>query len=93
MFYFFKFLLAIVCCRDYIFPQNGHEVREAKRSFLDPHFVKGHGGIVQLFEWKFSDVASECETFLAPNGFGGVQVSPPNENVIIAGRPWVRPFK
>lgn len=89
---FFKFLLAIVCCRDYFLPQDDHEIREVKRSFLDPHFVKGHGGIVQLFEWKFSDVASECETFLAPNGFGGVQVSPPNENVIIAGRPWVRPF-
>jgi len=27
-----------------------------------------------LFEWKFSDIADECERFLAPRGFAGVQV-------------------
>jgi alpha-amylase len=61
--------------------------------FIDPHFVKGHEGIVHLFEWKWLDIASECENFLAPKGFGGVQISPPNENVIIQGRPWYERYQ
>jgi alpha-amylase len=34
---------------------------------------------VQLFEWKWTDVAEECEQWLGPHGFAAVQVSPPNE--------------
>lgn len=41
----------------------------------DPHYVPGHDGMVHLFEWKWPDVAAECENFLGPMGFGGVQVS------------------
>jgi alpha-amylase len=37
--------------------------------------VPGRSAIVHLFEWKFSDIADECERFLAPKGFAGVQVS------------------
>nr|XP_033772196.1 pancreatic alpha-amylase-like [Geotrypetes seraphini] len=50
----------------------------------------GRTSIVHLFEWRWEDIASECERYLAPNGFGGVQVSPPNENIIITNpsRPW-----
>lgn len=40
----------------------------------DPHFAPGHDAIVHLFEWKWDDVAKECEQFLGPSGFGGVQV-------------------
>jgi alpha-amylase len=38
---------------------------------------------VQLFEWKWTDVALECEQWLGPHGFAAVQVSPPNEHAII----------
>ena len=31
--------------------------------------------VVQLFEWSWSDVAIECESFLAPKGFDAVQVT------------------
>lgn len=31
--------------------------------------------MVHLFEWKWDDIAVECENFLGPKGFGGVQVS------------------
>lgn len=55
---------------------------------FNPHFWGGRSGIVHLFEWKWSDIARECENFLAPNGFAGVQISPPNENIIANGRPW-----
>lgn len=32
------------------------------------------GVIVHLFEWKFADIAVECEEFLSPHGFAGIQV-------------------
>jgi alpha-amylase len=35
---------------------------------------------VQLFEWKWTDIARECESFLGPKGFAAVQISPPNEH-------------
>jgi hypothetical protein len=41
----------------------------------DPNTVEGRSAIVHLFEWKFSDIADECERFLGPKGFAGVQVS------------------
>lgn len=41
---------------------------------------------VHLFEWSWSDVATECETFLGPKGYSAVQVSPPNEH--IQGSQW-----
>nr|QEI22884.1 putative alpha-amylase [Oryctes rhinoceros] len=47
--------------------------------------------MVHLFEWKWNDIASECERFLQHRGYGGVQVSPVSENAIITSgtfRPW-----
>lgn len=51
------------------------------------------GGIVHLFEWKWKDVALECERFLSVSKFGGVLVSPPNENLIMKGRPWYERYQ
>nr|XP_029716778.1 alpha-amylase A-like [Aedes albopictus] len=60
------------------------------QSQYEPHWWPGRSGIVQLFEWKWNDVADECERFLAPMGFGGVQISPATENALIYSplRPW-----
>ena len=44
--------------------------------------------MVHLFEWHWDWIASECESFLGPRKWGGVQISPPNENRIINNRPW-----
>lgn len=41
---------------------------------FDSNFVGNRTTIVHLFEWKWEDIASECERFLGPAGFGGVQV-------------------
>lgn len=60
----------------------------ASNAQFNPNFWGGRSGIVHLFEWKWNDIARECENFLAPNGFAGVQISPPNENIIAGGRPW-----
>lgn len=57
-------------------------------AFHNPHYVSKHSVIVQLFEWKWNDIADECEQFLGPNGYGGIQVSPVSENVIVENRPW-----
>lgn len=38
------------------------------------HLHGDRNGIVHLFEWKWDDIANECEQFLGPNGYGGVQV-------------------
>ncbi|KAM9280757.1 pancreatic alpha-amylase-like isoform 3-T3 [Cariama cristata] len=56
----------------------------------NPNTLSGRTSIVHLFEWRWADIALECERYLAPNGFGGVQISPPNENVIITDpwKPW-----
>ena len=43
---------------------------------------------VHLFEWKWTDVAAECENVLGPAGYDAVQVSPPQEHAIVANRPW-----
>jgi alpha-amylase len=41
---------------------------------------------VHLFEWKWTDIANECETWLGPKGYAAVQVSPPMEH--IQGSQW-----
>ena len=41
--------------------------------YHDPH-CGGRQVIVHLFEWKWTDIAAECERYLGPKGFCGVQV-------------------
>ena len=43
---------------------------------------------VHLFEWRWNDVAAECETVLGPAGFKAVQVSPPQEHSLTPSRDW-----
>ena len=40
----------------------------------NPHCVKNRSVLVQLFSWRWQDVARECETILGPHGYCGVQV-------------------
>ena len=41
----------------------------------ETNYAPGHAGMVHLFEWHWDTIAEECEIFLGPNKFGGVQVS------------------
>lgn len=43
-------------------------------AYRDPLYMPGHDVMVHLFEWKWLDIAKECEEFLGPKGYGGVQV-------------------
>lgn len=40
----------------------------------DNNFAPGRNTIVHLFEWHWDNIAQECENFLAPKGYAGVQV-------------------
>lgn len=41
---------------------------------FNPNYAAGRSGIVHLFEWKWDDIATECENFLGPKGYASVQV-------------------
>ncbi len=60
--------------------------------------VSNGSSIVHLFQWRWSSIAQECETNLGPNGWGGVQVSPPQEHVVLpsaegAAYPWWQDYQ
>jgi alpha-amylase len=38
---------------------------------------------VQLFKWRWKDIATECAEFLGPKGYGAVQISPPAAHAMI----------
>src|SRR5258705_13954920 len=43
---------------------------------------------VHLFEWRWTDIAIECETVLASAGVKAVQISPPQEHSITTSYDW-----
>src|SRR5437868_14459250 len=43
---------------------------------------------VHLFDWKWTDIATECENVLGPAGYAAVQVSPPQEHSITPSHDW-----
>lgn len=49
--------------------------------FLADQAAVNGTAFVHLFEWKWNDIARECEEFLGPKGFEAVQISPPNEHL------------
>ncbi|WP_017541176.1 carbohydrate-binding module family 20 domain-containing protein [Nocardiopsis halophila] len=53
------------------------------------------GAVVHLFQWRWESVAQECEDVLGPNGYAAVQVSPPQEHVVLEeeGYPWWQDYQ
>jgi alpha-amylase len=61
--------------------------------YTNPHWLPGRSAMVHLMDWRWKDIANECETFLAPNGYAGVQVSPANEhNIFDDQRSWMERY-
>ncbi|MFY1635787.1 carbohydrate-binding module family 20 domain-containing protein [Solwaraspora sp. WMMB335] len=66
---------------------------------VDVTAVTSNGdAIVHLFQWRWASIADECETTLGPHGWGGVQVSPPQEHVVLpsaegAAYPWWQDYQ
>jgi alpha-amylase len=44
--------------------------------------------IANLFEWNWNSIASECASVLGPQGYGAVQVAPPEDSLTRSGHPW-----
>ncbi|KAJ8040864.1 Alpha-amylase A [Holothuria leucospilota] len=60
----------------------------AVKGQYDLNMAYGRSTMVHLFEWSWDDIASECENFLAPYDYGGVQVSPPSEHYLSWDNVW-----
>ena len=64
-----------------------HRPRALRAGALAASFVAAFSGSafalnpsdtsVQMFEWSWNDLATECTQFLGPQGYGGIQISPP----------------
>jgi len=61
----------------------------------DPLTLPNRTVMIHLFEWKWTDIAAECERFLGPKGYAAVQVSPPSEHALINNpyRPWYQRYQ
>ncbi|AHG91664.1 alpha amylase catalytic region [Gemmatirosa kalamazoonensis] len=87
-------LLVAVACGggDGIPAPTGGEAPAVRPALATTYRPSGHAAagdvFVHLFEWRWSDVASECEAVLGPAGFRAVQVSPPQEHSITPARDW-----
>ena len=74
-------------------PSRTNTTSPPQRPVLAPAYrASGHTAagdvFVHHFEWKWTDVASECENVVGPSGFKAVQVSPPQEHILVSGFPW-----
>jgi alpha-amylase len=67
-------------------------VEHSSGQYKNSHIFENRTGIVHLFEWKYVDIASECQ-FLGENGFGGVQVSPVHESKVDDSYSWLLRYR
>lgn len=84
-------LAAAACSEELPSPGGGNP--PAERPALAPTYrPSGHMAagdvVVHLFEWKWTDIAAECESVLGPAGVAAVQISPPQEHSITPSRDW-----
>jgi alpha-amylase len=85
--------LAAVACSDALpYPSGGNPPPD-RPTLAQTYRPSGHmaaGDVfVHLFEWKWTDIANECENVLGPAGFKAVQVSPPQEHSLESPNyPW-----
>ncbi len=87
------FALATAACSDSLKPPPHGGGPPPERPALAPTYrASGHAAagdvFVHLFEWKWTDIATECEQVLGPAGFTAVQVSPPEEHSITPSHDW-----
>jgi len=73
-------------------PTGGEEPPPGRPLLAQTYRPSGHmaaGDVsVHLFDWKWKDIATECEQVLGPAGFKAVQVSPPQEHSITPSHDW-----
>ena len=85
-------VVAAACGEDSTRPPTGDPNAGARPILAQTYRPSGHAAaghvFVHLFEWRWTDVATECEQVLGPAGFTAVQVSPPQEHSITPSRDW-----
>ena len=91
-------VLGTVQCGDGLPSPPTSAVPTIDRPSVDPTYrPTGHmaaGDVsVHLFEWKWTDIAAECENVLGPAGFKAVQISPPQEHSIVPSRDWSQRYQ
>lgn len=83
----FALLLAVLGCADDKLDLGGVTnpgpvVRPTLPQTFNPSGEGNNGRVaVQLFEWSWQDVATECENHLGPMGYYAALVSPPQEHI------------
>lgn len=88
------FILALLagCGKDPSGPPGGGGLPPVRPSLPQTYRPSGHmaaGDVfVHLFDWKWTDIAAECENVLGPAGFKAVQISPPQEHSITPTFDW-----
>ena len=92
-FAFLLFIVAAACSKDgIVVPKGGGGLPPGRPALAGTYRPTGRmaaGDVsVHLFEWKWKDIANECETVLGPAGVAAVQVSPPNEHSITPSHDW-----
>jgi alpha-amylase len=70
-------------------PPLGEHSANAAPAAADPDVI------VQMFDWPWPAIATECTNVLGPDGYGAVQISPPQEAVVLAadGYPWWQAYQ
>ena len=90
------FSSAIACGSDGIESPGGGAPPPDRPSLPQTYRASGHMAagyaMVHLFEWKWTDIAAECETVLGPSGVHAVQVSPPQEHSLVP-RDWSQRYQ
>jgi len=90
-------LLATGCSGDTAGPPSEYEPPPGRPILAQTYRPSGHAAagdvFVHLFEWKWPDIAAECESVLGPAGFTAVQVSPPQEHSMEASHTWSQRYQ
>ncbi|HEV8380099.1 MAG TPA: alpha-amylase family protein [Gemmatimonadales bacterium] len=85
-------LLAAAACSKGISPPSTGGGPPERPVLAQTYRPSGHmaaGDVfVHLFEWRWTDIASECENVLGPAGFKAVQIPPPQEHSIVPTHDW-----
>ena len=85
-------LTAAACSGSLPSPSGGGNPPGERPALAQTYRPSGHmatGDVfVHLFEWKWTDIATECENVLGPAQFKAVQVSPPQEHSIVPSHDW-----
>lgn len=85
-------LLGAASCTSASAPEGGTNLVPVRPSLPAAYRPTGRAAagdvFVHLFDWRWPEIATECETVLGPAGVAAVQVSPPQEHSITPSFDW-----